>query len=427
MQEPVPQLRHGLPARGLLRLTVATGPFVPRLDLSTAVLPAPLRRSAGLTVLDITEYFSETSGGIRTYLLAKSEWIARHAEFRQVLVIPGGHDDLAEAEGVRTYRLQGPEIPLNSQYRLLLSTRTTRKILEHECPDLIEVGSHLFVPWVARIANRKLRVPLVWFYHGHLPHLIAPGRDGGLVQRAIWGYVRLLARGCDGILCASRFLVDELRAHGIERVEYAPLGVDLKHFDPARRVRRAATRAAYGLPEGKLALFAGRYAREKQLAVLLDAWSEVERRTGARLVLVGDGPREAELRAHPYGARVLWLPFERDRERFADLLAAIDLYLAPGPFETFGLAALEALASGIPVLSVDRGGVAEQVRESGAGGLYPEGDPHAAARAAITLLEGDLAALSTKGRRFAEERHSWEVVLPKLFESYRRLIAARQR
>jgi len=300
----VPQLRHGLPARGLFRLTI---------DLSRDPFPAPLRAGASLSVLDITEYFSETSGGIRTYLLAKSEWISRHAEFRQVLVVPGGRDDLAESEGVRTYRLQGPEIPLNSQYRLLLSTHTTRKILEHERPDLIEVGSHLFVPWVARIANRKLRVPLVWFYHGHLPHLIAPGRDGGIIHRAIWAYVRLMARGCQGIFVASRFLADELRSHGIERVEYAPLGVDLGHFTPSRRQKRSATRTARGLPDGKLALFAGRFAREKQVKVLLDAWAEVERKTGARLVLVGDGPREDELRVHPYGSRVIWLPFERDR------------------------------------------------------------------------------------------------------------------
>jgi alpha-1,6-mannosyltransferase len=408
----VPQLRHGLPARGLFRLTI---------DLSRDPFPAPLRAGASLAVLDITEYFSETSGGIRTYLLAKSGWIARHPEFRQVLVVPGGRDDLSDADGVRTYRLQGPPIPLNSQYRLLLSTRTTRKILEHERPDLIEVGSHLFVPWVARIANRKLHVPLVWFYHGHLPHLIAPGRDGGIIQRAVWAYVRLMARGCQGILVASRFLADELRAHGIDRVEYAPLGVDLRHFDPARRAKRPPTRAAYGLPEGKLALFAGRYAREKQVKVLLDAWAEVERRTGARLVLVGDGPREDELRAHPYGSRVTWLPFERDREKFADLLAAVDLYLAPGPYETFGLAALEALASGTPVLSVDRGGVAEQVKESGAGALYPEGSATMATAGAISLLNGDLLALGAKGRRFAEEQHSWEVVLPKLFAAYRRL------
>src|SRR5436190_2178183 len=66
VQEPVPQLRHRLSARGLLRLTI---------DLRRAPLPAPLRTGASLTVLDITEYFSETSGGIRTYLLAKAAWV----------------------------------------------------------------------------------------------------------------------------------------------------------------------------------------------------------------------------------------------------------------------------------------------------------------------------------------------------------------
>jgi len=77
------------------------------------------------------------------------------------------------------------------------------------------------------------------------------------------------------------------------------------------------------------------------------------------LVLVGNGPSRQRLRRRPGSDRFVWLPFEADRERLADLMAAVDLYVAPCSLETFGLSALEALASGTPVLSADRGGVAE--------------------------------------------------------------------
>jgi Glycosyltransferase len=95
----------------------------------------------------------------------------------------------------------------------------------------------------------------------------------------------------------------------------------------------------------------------------------------------------------------VWLPFVSDRDLTADLLAAADLYVAPGPAETFGLSALEAMAAGIPVLSVDRGGVADRIRVSGAGALYPTGDSHALAEAAIRLLQGDLRSLGLTARR----------------------------
>jgi alpha-1,6-mannosyltransferase len=398
----VSQLRHGLSARRLFRL------------------------SSSLGVLDITEYFSDASGGIRTYLLAKSRFVERHPGYRQVLVVPGARDEVTGDDRCRVYRLRGPRIPLNPQYRLLLTSRTPRRIIETERPDLIEVGSHLLVPWVTRIANRRARVPVVWFYHGHLPRLVAPDHRGGLLQRLLergsWAYVRRIAAGCRAVLVASRYLERELADHGVTNVVRVPLGVDLEHFRPDRRARATSLRARLGLPEGRVALFAGRFAREKRLDVVLDAWGEIERRTGVRLAMVGGGPGEGGLRRHPYASRVTWLPFERDRELLADLLAAVDLYVAPGPYETFGLSAIEAMASGVPVLSVDRGGVAERVQESGAGETWPFDDVEGLVEAATALLARDLPALGARGRAFVERHHSWDVACTAIFATYRRIL-----
>ena len=157
--------------------------------------------------------------------------------------------------------------------------------------------------------------------------------------------------------------------------------------------------------------------------MLIRAWPDVARRTGAALALVGDGPSAAWFRRVPGAEQVHWLPFERDRDRLAGLLAAADLYIAPGPAETFGLAALEALASGTPVLSVDRGGVPELVRRSGAGDLYPVGDSGALAERAIALLQGDLAAMGRRGRDYAERQHAWPHVFDRIFSVYRAVIA----
>ncbi len=399
------------------------------LDLSRTAFPPPSGAPGCRTILDITKYFGDATGGIRTYLLAKAAYVQSRADLRQVLVIPGAEDGLGEQGGVRCYRLRGPRIPFDQSYRFLLATRTTRRIIEHERPDLIEVGSPWLVPWVTRRANRSLGAPMVWFYHTHFPAIIAPGAPGVSAWRraaaaASWRYVRRLSRLFRGVLVASESVARQLEEQGVANVHRVALGVDLGRFTPARREHRGETLRQHRLPDAPLALYLGRFAEEKQLETVLAAWRTVGPRTGAWLVLVGAGPREARLRALAEGLQVRWLPYQRNRDAVADLLAAADLYVAPGPAETFGLSALEAMAAGTPVLSVDTGGVADRVRASGLGALYPAGDARAAAGAACALLEAAPGPLRQAARAFVEREHSWARAFGGIFATYEQLLGS---
>lgn len=397
---------------------------LPAVDIGHDPLPPILRPDAQLGVLDITEWFGSTSGGIRTYLLQKALYVAARPWLRQVLTVPGSRDAITEEDGVRMYRLQGPPIPRQKPYRFMLATRSVAKIVRHERPDIIEIGSPFIVPWIVRHATKNLDVPLICFYHSNLPRMFAPsaGRNGPArraVYRASWHYMRRLDRLFPLTVVTSAFSANDLAREGITRIAKVPLGVDLERFTPRRREFAAETRRKHGMPDGPLAGFVGRFASEKELDVVLDAWGEVERRTGARLVLVGTGPLESMLRAHKYGPRVTFLPFEADREVLANMLAAFDVYIAPGSIETFGLSSLEALASGTPVLSADQGGVSEQVAASGAGRTFESGISASLAEEAITLFSQDLDALGRMGRIYAETEHSWDTVFDRLFEVYR--------
>ncbi|HEX2219239.1 MAG TPA: glycosyltransferase [Gemmatimonadales bacterium] len=412
----------------MLDLEPVAGGAPASLDISSIALPPRLRSGASVGVLDITEFFGDTTGGVRTYLLEKARYVQRHPELRQVLVVPGARDEILEAGGVRCYRLHGPPIPTQKPYRFMLATRSTARIVAHERPDLIEVGSAWCAPWLVHLATRGLKVPTVWFYHSNFPRIIAPRPHAAgwprLAASALaWRYVRRLGRLVQATIAPTRAVVQELESAGVRNVVHVPLGVDLERFNPLRRVRADETRRRFGLPEGRLAMYVGRMAAEKDIDLLLSGWLEVERRTGARLVLVGAGPALRRLRRTRGGRRGFWLPYQRDRELLADLYAAVDLVVAPGSAETFGLAAMEGLASGVPVLSVDRGGVAESVTLSGAGRLYTSGDPAHLGEVAIELLGQDLTALGRLGRRYAEEHHGWDSVLNRLFETYRRVLA----
>jgi alpha-1,6-mannosyltransferase len=390
-------------------------------------LPPVLRPEATLAVLDISEYYSDGSGGVRTYLDAKGRFVAGSTDLRRTLVVPGSRDSIADAPGDRTYRLRGPAIPFHS-YRLMLATRSVARIIAHERPDIIEIGSSYIVPWAVSRARRRHPAQVAWFYHSNLPRLIAPdlawaGASRAAVVRGVGGYVHHLGRLADVTLAASDFAARELAHWGVERVERVTLGVDAEHFHPRRRYACAAIRAMLGVEAGvPLVGFIGRLAAEKQVDMLLHAWPRVARETGAVLLIVGNGPQRARLAALAEGQRVLMLPHEPDRDRVAEVLAALDLYVSPAPFETFGLAVCEALASGVPVVSVDHGAAAELVRASGVGALPPLGDATALGEAIISALREDRMTQGARARAYVERHHTWDVALTRLFTLYRQIL-----
>jgi len=393
-------------------------------DLSRLALPPIVRPAARLSVLDITEFYGDTTGGIRTYLRQKSVYVEARPDLRQVVVLPSPRDHVAQSDGVRSYRLQGPKVPKQAPYRFMLATRSNRRIMCHERPDVVEIGSPGFVPWIAKLATRGLDIPLVAFWHSNFPRVLAPFPErADAFRRALWDLGWRYARQIDqqvamSIVC-SRFVADDLRAAGIDRVAHIPLGVDLHHFHPSRRARREVVRARLGLPDGPVAGFVGRFAQEKEIDLAIRAWPEVYRRTGAMLALIGAGPMQAQFEALADGAEwVRFLPYQSNREQLADLLAALDLFVAPSSNETFGLAPLEAQASGTAVIAANRGGIGEQVEAGGAGGIFEAGSVASFQEVAIRLLQSDLASLGAKGRAYAEADHSWDTVFDRIFAVY---------
>ncbi|HSE28321.1 MAG TPA: glycosyltransferase [Gemmatimonadales bacterium] len=388
-------------------------------------LPPVLRPSATLGLLDITKFYGPATGGIRTYLNAKAAWTAAHPGIRHALVVPAVADAVDDAGGVRWYRLRGPRIPGARSYRALAAPRAIAAIVAHERPDVIEVGSHFLVPWQVFRANRRLGARVVWFAHTDLAGLAGRGWGRGLGPRE-WRsamgerYVRALARRVDLVIAGSNGHADRLREAGAPRVAVAPLGVDLRRCHPGRRERQAAVRLRHGLREAPYAIYAGRIAREKELDVVLAAWPEVERRTGVGLVLMGAGADAARLRRLPGAARASWLPFDPDPEPVADLLAGAEFFVAPGPHETFGLAAAEAAGCGAPVLTVDRGAVGERVAASGTGAVYRRGDAAGLVEGAVSLVAGGMP-LRRRVRDFAERHLGWDAAFDRLLALYRDL------
>lgn len=380
-----------------------------------------------MRLVDVTEFFSQRGGGVRSHLTQKAAAAARRGH-EHVVFAPGPKG--AAEPGVRF--IPGPSLPYDPSYHLLWRVGALRRQLRAERPDILEIHS----PYVAAVAALGLRPgefgvrTFVWhsdFIDTYLGVLFRRGtpRIAAALAAPLWAHVRRIARACALTIAGSRWQRDKLVAHGVERVEHLPFGIEVGRFAPERRDEALRRELLAGKP-GPLVLAIGRFAVEKRWDVVADAFAAIARaRPGAVLTVLGDGPERPVFEAR-LGARddLRVLGFERDRDRLARILASGDLLLHGCPFETFGLGVAEAIASGLPVVSPDAGGAAEQA-PPGSSALYPAGDAEACAAAALQLLSGDPLALRARAADAARCVVDVDAHFSALFDRYRDLLATR--
>jgi N-acetyl-alpha-D-glucosaminyl L-malate synthase BshA len=172
-------------------------------------------------------------------------------------------------------------------------------------------------------------------------------------------------------------------------------------------------------------LHASNFRAVKRVGDTVRALAEVRRRRPAVLVLVGDGPERGsvEALATSLGVRAA-VAFAGERRSLGDLFAHADLFLLPSEQESFGLAALESLASGVPVVASEVGGVPEVVTHGETGWLVPPRDPAAMAAAALALLEDSTrrAAMGRAARASALARFQPGPIVSRVEEIYREVV-----
>ncbi len=283
--------------------------------------------------------------------------------------------------------------------------RAMAEVSARESLDVLHVHYALPHGPAALLARERLRLQglrapaLVTTLHG--TDVTAVGENGTRTQ------VRETVLGSDAVLTPSAWLcrraVELLALPATLRIEVLPNFFDPQAFHPLDdgegEVPALFPRLDWS-PERRPAvlLHASNFRPVKRVGDAVRALAEVRRARPAVLVLVGDGPERAAVEelADALGVRDA-VAFAGERRSLGDLFAHADLFLLPSEQESFGLAALESLASGVPVVASDVGGVAEVVTQGETGWLVPARDPVAMARAALSLL-ADPARRRVMGR-----------------------------
>lgn len=353
-------------------------------------------------VVRLANFVAPTSGGLATTLheLGRGYRAAGH---EPVLVVPAGRDSLRTTPAGTVVALRSPPLA-GLPYRVLVDRARVRRLLEALRPDRVEVSDRLTLAWVGSWAWRA-GVPAVLVAHERIDGILA-GRVPGwfpLAATADAANRRVLPR-FERAVCASAYAAAELhRVRHPARVRVVPLGVDLRMFLPTPT---ASARSPGG---GARLVYVGRLSAEKRPDVAIAALRALVRRApGARLVVVGDGPARAHLERAAAGLPVRFTGHV-DRRSVARLLAGADVAIAPCPVETFGLAALEALASGTAVVAARGGALGEVVPAAGpAGRLVDVGTGHDGRVAdAVEALLDEPAPTRRDAARAVAERYPW--------------------
>ena len=374
--------------------------------------------------LDINTFFSPKAGGIRTYHQAKLSWFRAQARHRYCLVYPGPARRSSGEGPVTLEEAYGPAMTPDPQgYRLLVDYWRVFRIIRRLSPAVLEAGDPWFTGLFCLLLRRLglYRGLLISFYHSDpVPSYFEPwaaGRPGrrGLARLAAQLFYRL-QRAYALTVVSSRAMEAALRSRGVTRVVRMPFGVAPLFLDgpPARTPPRGEIRV----------LYAGRLDREKGVDLLLDCLPGLLARAEVRLTVAGRGAYAARFAAVEH-ARFRYLGFLDDPRAMRDLYDSHHVLVAPGPFETFGLGVLEAMARGLVVVGPDRGGTGELLREAESPFLFPAGDGDGFRRALLAALDCDWEREAARAQALARGYGSWDQAVGRMVEHYQALAPGR--
>ena len=371
-----------------------------------------------MRIAHLANCYGPRSGGLRTTMheLARGYRAAGH---EVVLVVPGARtDDEVTAYG-RRITVRAPVVPGTGGYRMIVDVGDVRRILDGLRPDVLEVSDRTTLGGLGGWAAER-RIASVVFAHERVDRILGQF----LLATAPWAAVadRLNARvgrRFGAVVATTEFAATEWVRVGAANLVRIPLGVDLETFHPRRRDEALRRRL---LGDAKVLLVqVARLSPEKQPWVGVETLRQLRgRHVDAALVLAGAGPKEQSLRRRAGRLPVRFLGHVSSRSDLAAILASSDLAVVPAPHETFGLGALEALASGTPCVVSAQSALPALV--SGAGAAAYE--PADFSLAADLLLQRDQDIMRRNARALAS-RYPWSVTVERMLALHRSLLDQR--
>jgi glycosyltransferase involved in cell wall biosynthesis len=286
-------------------------------------------------------------------------------------------------------------------------------------PDLIHASCPTPMGFVAFNYAAENKIPAVSSYHTNFATYF---RYYGFrrVEHWGWNYLKWFYNKFLKIYVPSKNTAQELENKGFQNIELWERGIHLNRYSPEFRCPKIRKR--YSPNDKPILLYVGRLVKEKDLEDLV-AMNQILKNRGRdfEMVFVGDGPMKAELQellpdAHFTGYM--------EGEKLATLYASADIFVFPSTTETFGNVILEAFASGLPVITVNKGGVVDLIRVEENGFIARANDPKdLSEKVDILLMNPTLRHFQAISARNLVQYYSWEAINNRLINSYEELLS----
>lgn len=356
-----------------------------------------MRECRGVRIAQLANFVSEQSGGMKTAISHLGRGYVE-AGFDRVLVVPGPVDATTTTEHGDIVHVRAPKV--GDTYRLIVEPWRVVEILQRFMPRSIEWSDKLTLLPVAWWARRNA-INTVLLSHERLDDMFAMRAARGrtsvaaATKASINVLNRVVVRSFDTIVVTSRYAqaefgrVAQLAGCPVVRV---PLGVDLDVFRPHPHAPSDVLRLIH----------VGRLSREKSPHLAVATAVELHARgVPVRLDVFGQGPHRDELEELAGEAAVVLHGHVSGRTELARHLSAADVAVSACPGETFGLAVLEALACGTPVVTASRGGARELIDHHS--GAWGKPDPVSLADAVLTVASRPVGTSRAAARARAEQ------------------------
>lgn len=366
-----------------------------------------------MRIAQLANFVGPTSGGLKTAVAALAEGYV-DAGVERMLVIPGETDRTYDTPLGPVVEVRAPKVSSHG-YRMIVEPWRALDALQAWGPTSLELSDKFTLVPITWWARRQ-GIGTMLINHERLDDQVMLRKGYSLRSQVSIGLLnRIVVRSFDTIVVTSRYAQRELQKHADAAetpMVRVPLGVDLQRFQPLPHEHSDELRL----------ILVGRLSREKSPELAVGTAAELHRRgVRFRLDVYGEGPMLEELRGIAGAAPVHFHGHLSDRAELARRIARADIALSVCPGETFGLAVLEALASGTPVVTADRGGARELIdRFCGAWGAPT---PESLADAVLTLA-GRPVALRRDSARARAEMYPWSRTIDTMLALHQELYPA---
>ncbi len=348
-----------------------------------------------------TEVFLPKIDGVVTRLLRTLDELS--AMGHQVLIFAPGSPPASYA-GFEIIKVRSISFrPWYPEAKIGLPTPKIAEKMIRFGPDLVHAVNPVWLAAYGVLAAKRHDIPLLASYHTQLSSYTANLHLSWL-SRFADRWTTALHNRAEVNLCTSPQMVNRLAARGVEHVYLWPKAVDTVTYRQSARTERMRRRLTDNHPEAPLAIYVGRLSNEKNLDDLLPVTHQLP---DVRFAFIGSGPAQQQLESRFSGTNTVFTGYLHGQE-LAEAYAAADVFLFPSTTETLGFTGLEAMASGVPVIGANAGGIPHLFDDGVQGFLVaPHDSDQIAARLRLLVDDQQLRTKMGRAARAEAEEYSW--------------------